>query len=485
MSLTLSDVFFALIGICVLITLVNWRAGLYCLLLVGILQDPVRKMIPGVPSYLALSTAPIWFALVVNMFYQERGFWQRFRQDHAVLSATIVVFVLALIPPAVLSATYGPSSWQLTVIGGFSYGSLICGWLVGFMFLKRPKQLYRLCAFYCILTSLMLIGTPLEYLGLYTDLDVIGSEVMGVKWIRYGDWGVVVDLISGFYRSPDIMGWHAAAATMLCTLLAAYCKGGMRYFWVALAIWGMMAAILCGRRKMVLMIPMFAGILVFIYWWSGQTARSSFTLIMLATIILGGYGLYNYLGADENIDAYYFGESSSSNITQRVEKESVESVIYTLRQSGFWGAGLGTAAKGLHHLNIYRPTTWQEGGLSRLLVELGVPGFIAFFIMALAMLWTIVRLISNRSKMWLAEYQLTAGFCAVAIANAASFVISHQVFGDPFIGCWFSILIGVALSASRISHAPPPPARQPITAVDYFTAQPSPTPVANTATRHA
>lgn len=482
MSLTLLDVFLALIGVCVLITLINWRAGLYCLLLVGILQDPVRKMIPGVPSYLALSTAPIWFALVVNMFYQERGFWQRFRQDHTALSATIIVFIFALIPPAALSATYGPGSWQFALIGGFSYGSLICGWLVGFMFLKQPKQLYRLCAFYCILTSLMLIGTPLEYLGLYTDLDVIGSEVMGVKWIRYGGWGVVVDLISGFYRSPDIMGWHAAAAAMLSTLLAAYCKGGMRYFWIALGIWAMMAAILCGRRKMVLMLPIFAGVLVSIYWWSGQTAKSSFALVMLGAIMVGGYGLYNYIGADEDIDAYYFDNSKDNSITQRVEKESVESLIYTLRQTGFWGAGLGTAAKGLHHLNIYRPATWQEGGLSRLLVELGLPGLIAFFIMAAAMFWAILRLISNRTKMWLVEYQLTAGFCALAIANAASFVISHQVFGDPFIGCWFSILTGIALSASRIGFAPSQP-KPPKTAEDYFSAKPTLTPAATAATQ--
>jgi len=468
--------FFALIGVSTLITFINWRIGLYCLVLVGILQDPIRKMTPDVPSYLVLSTAPIWLAVVVNLFYCERGLWQRFRRDHPGLSTTIIVFLLSLIPPAALSATYGPGSWQLTLIGTFSYGSLICGWLVGFMFLNQPKQLYRLCAFYCILTSLMLIGTPLEYLGMYTDWDVLGSEVMGVKWIRYGGWGVVVDLISGFYRSPDIMGWHAAATAMLCTLLAAYSKGGIRYFWVALAAWAMVAAILCGRRKMVLMIPIFACVLIFIYWWAGQAAKASFNLIMLTIIIAGGYGLYNYIGADENIDAYYFDDPE--NITQRIETESVDSLSYTLRQTGVWGAGLGSAAKGLHHLNIYRPKTWQEGGLSRLLVELGLPGLIAFFAMALAMLVAILRLVSNRSKMWLLEYQFAIGFCALAIANSASFVISHQVFGDPFIACWFSVLTGIALSASRITLAPPQPTTttQPATATDYFATKPPLTP---------
>ena len=57
--------FLALIGIATIMAFANWRAGVYWFLVIGLLQDPVRKMVPGVPGLLVLSTVPVWFAVVL------------------------------------------------------------------------------------------------------------------------------------------------------------------------------------------------------------------------------------------------------------------------------------------------------------------------------------------------------------------------------------------------------------------------------------
>jgi hypothetical protein len=41
------------------VALQDWRRGLYALVAVAMLVDPLRKMAPGAPSYMMLATAPV------------------------------------------------------------------------------------------------------------------------------------------------------------------------------------------------------------------------------------------------------------------------------------------------------------------------------------------------------------------------------------------------------------------------------------------
>ena len=53
-------VFMLLVGVATLIALVNWRWGIGAAIVLGLLQDPLRKVIPGTPAYLVLAGMPIW-----------------------------------------------------------------------------------------------------------------------------------------------------------------------------------------------------------------------------------------------------------------------------------------------------------------------------------------------------------------------------------------------------------------------------------------
>ncbi len=361
----------------------------------------------------------------------------------------MTLFAVSLVPAAVLSATYGPGSWMLTLVGAFSYGTVLLGWLLGFAYLRNSASLLRLMAFYCIVTSVVLVGGPLQHYGLVEGWATLGTGVFGADWIRYGggfDFSLI-RLPSGFYRSPDVMGWHAAMVAMLASVLALTTRGGRRYFWVIVAGWAVVSLMLCGRRKMFLMLPVFFAVLIWFQWYARAAGRAVTTTGTVLGVLIVGYFAYEYLGRQAEIEQYYF--TQFDQIIERVTGHGYHAVVVTLQQSGFFGEGLGTATQGTHHLNVARPRTWQEGGLSRLMVELGVPGFVCFFILVFAVLVTLARLVFRELDRQSSLYGLYTGLIAIFVANAGSFIVSHQVYGDPFIVTFFSLLVGMILSGRR------------------------------------
>jgi hypothetical protein len=88
---------------------------------------------------------------------------------------------------------------------------------------------------------------------------------------------------------------------------------------------------------------------------------------------------------------------------------------------------------------------WQEAGIPKIVVELGVLGFIAFFLLA----WRLFRTAYISLKFMepgTSEFQWFAGLLAIMVANLASFVVSHQVYGDPYIVVLVGFMLGMLLS---------------------------------------
>src|SRR5436853_2274648 len=106
------------------------------------------------------------------------------------------------------------------------------------------------------------------------------------------------------------------------------------------------------------------------------------------------------------------------------------------------GAGLGTATQGVRHLlGTDLDLGWQEGGLGKLTVELGVPGLMAgavllyvFFRLALKITWfgdepktsQIVRVI----------------LFAIVVANFVNFLVSAQAYSDAVLTLMTAFLAG-------------------------------------------
>ena len=55
--------FLAFVGLSATVALADWRRGWLLAIVVGVLQDPVRKLVPGAPVYLTFSIVGVYVAI--------------------------------------------------------------------------------------------------------------------------------------------------------------------------------------------------------------------------------------------------------------------------------------------------------------------------------------------------------------------------------------------------------------------------------------
>lgn len=436
-------VFLILIAIAGLHTYANWRRGLYWIVVLGLLQDPVRKISSGTPAWLVLSTLPVWVVVAFRVWSSRSH--PTLASLHPRLNKSVQLFVISLIPAAVVSLTLGPGGWQLTVLGAMTYFTLLYSVVIGYRFAGDARELRSLLGFYCAAAAILLSGSLLEYLQV--PFPALGTEMLGHVWTRNIP-GVTIYMISGFFRSPDVMGWHAVTTCILAVTLAVSGRWPSRALWIALSVWGGGIALLCGRRKMVYMLPLFALLLVWVLWWMGRR-RSMALLTVFIVLISGGLvTFYGRIAPDDTFMTYYTHESGV--VYSSVEKHGVSAVIETVRQNGFFGGGLGSGAQGAHRLNVTRSGNWQESGPSKAMVDLGVLGFlclVAVGVLLLRSLWRTMRRLRLAKE---DQFVFWAGLFAMILANGGAFLVSGQIFGDPFISFLLAMSIGMILGASRI-----------------------------------
>jgi hypothetical protein len=265
-------------------------------------------------------------------------------------------------------------------------------------------------------------------------------------------------MISGLYRSPDLMGWHAVTLAMFALTLLTERRRRGTVFWVAMAAGGALAAILAGRRKMLIMPLIWGGVVLFSYVREGRVGRA-FSLLALAMVAAAMF--YAASGEVEVQSGYYtYAASTRDDASERLMETAFGAVWESFRQSGPFGRGIGSASQGTQHIGMEEARGWQESGLSKLAVELGAPGMICALVLAVAVARGCVRVIKNSPRGG-TDAPLQIGLAAFLVANAASFLISHQVYGDPLVLILTAFVLGVVLSSARWSRAVAPVAARP------------------------
>jgi hypothetical protein len=219
-----------------------------------------------------------------------------------------------------------------------------------------------------------------------------------------------------------------------------------RLIWLALIVWGATNLLISGRNKMIFMPAVFISVAGLLHLYKGSVGRAM-RIVMVALVSIG---LLLAVNSQLNLDNEFllYTKKGPSDATSRLAEGGVRSVWVTYQQSGFFGEGLGTASTGARYGGKGAIKTWQESGPSKIMVELGVTGFLSVIALLLALLrsfWLYLR----RTPVNAPELQLYIGFLGIAAANSASFVISHQAFGDPFLVTLTGLFLGITLSANR------------------------------------
>jgi len=425
-------------------TLADWKRGPFFMVLAVVLQDPVRKMTPGVPGWLVLSTIPILGCMLISLHSILPTFGEVFLKGFPRIKKAGVLLLVMLIPAALISLSYGIVGILMLGLASLMYGIMLVCPMVGFFYGHDDGLLERLFRFYVLVTAVMLTGGVLELLNVYPSWLAIGTEAMGMDWIRHIP-GFQIKLYAGFYRSPDVFGWHATMMTMMAiTLLIQSDKWLTKVCWLVLSCWGLLGTILCGRRKFLYMLPVFG--LVWLFMNRQRLAGHWFRIGAVCLLLLSmGAVAYHKMGFDEGLTLFYL--SNLSDVGDRAVQHGAGAIFQTFRQVGYLGLGLGCSNQGMNHLarsaNI---RIWQEGGLSRFAVEFGLAGLIGFLCLAFAVIRELVCSTVPLARAIYKQDSFRVGILCILAGTVASFVVSGQIFNDPFVMFFSVFLLGVALS---------------------------------------
>jgi hypothetical protein len=435
--------YFIFLGAACAYALVDWRRAWLLVIACGVIQDPVRKLTPGAPVYISFAVVALYASILFGARNEMRQHAADFARRFSSITSGIVIFVCLLIIAGVNGVvTYGFDKWQAPMISFVTYIIPLIAALLGYTWFQREEMMMRFFRIYAGFTSVALIGTVLEYLRVHSRL--LGLVSFEGDFIRHLP-GIQIRMLSGIYRSPDVMAWHASMLTVIGVAFAL--RAGVRrqlLIWSAVAGWGFINCMIGGRRKAIYFVLVFCVAFLWRYLRRVQMAQI-FAIIGLLVIVAT---VLNSLSSGEATSVYTRGAvATRGELGQRFEG----GVMQTFRENGYMGAGLGTATQGVHHLLGKNAIGWQEGGLGKVAIEVGLPGLIALLIMVV-MVGRMLLILTQIDDVPGSSQFIRVMLFALVMANVAGFVASAQAYTDAVLALTAGFLMGALFASAALDE---------------------------------
>jgi hypothetical protein len=431
------------------LALLDWRKGLAMCVLVGIAQDPLRKLAPGQPIYyvvlIGVIFAAAWLRAALNRVPLTPSAIHGWREN---LMTPFSVFMFLVTAQAVHSfARYG--SARMAGIGLLVWLAPIPAVMLAYQYAMRRgiMGVRRWMLLYVVVAALSLSGVYFEYVGF--DWRTLGE--IGEGQILY-DFGGILKSHSGFFRSSEIAAWHTAAMSCFVFVLFVGKRPTILRVVMALGVIAMLVTlgILTGRRKMLVEIIVFISFYLFLVAWL-QRGMARLAMVVLIMGAVGYIGVVGFVDPDlvrrtpseslqlENMhrmEGYAArGQSVFADLPRRVSELGVQPVLGAIQNHGWLGAGLGTGSQGANDVaaayNINRYAA--EGGLGKVTMELGVPGLLMVIWLAVALARHLGKHLVVTAALSPQHARVAYGLVAFLVANAATFSVATQAYSDLFI----------------------------------------------------
>jgi hypothetical protein len=438
-----------LVSVACALAVINWRHGLALCAVVGVLQDPLRKLAPGQPVYYVVLVGIVFGAAWIRAALQRvplgPSVIHGWRNS---LRTPFTVFAVVVLAQALHSfARYG--SFKLTGIGLLVWLAPVPAVLLAYQFAvsRGLPALRKWMLLYIGVALVGLSGVYLEYAGYSGRL--LGE--IGEGQTIY-DVGTILKAHSGFFRASEIAAWHTAAVACFVFILSLGKRPTVLRVAGALIIVGLLVSLglLTGRRKMLVEITIFISVYLFLFAWV-EKGMLRLAMMVLAMGVAGYIAFAGFMAPDLASKAharqYSAGEytgfegyaergrSVLADLPGRVRDLGVNPVVSALDEFGWLGAGLGTGSQGTSDVtdmnNINR---WSsEGGLGKIAMELGLPGILVVAWLFVALARYVRRELEVLVKASPRHARLAFGFLAFLVANVATFTIATQAYSDLFI----------------------------------------------------
>jgi hypothetical protein len=458
----------ALLMITALLTLLDWRKGLALAVLVGVAQDPLRKLAPNQPIYYVVLVGAVfgvaWLRAYMQHVKLSPSAIDGWRRD---LKLPFTLFVVLVVSQAFHSyVRYG--SLLMSATGLLVWLSPIPAVLLAYQFALRRgiAGVRRWMVLYVWIASIALSGVYFEYAGFaWPTLGAVGSG------LTIYDVGVALKAYSGFFRSSEIAAWHAASIACFLIMLSIGKRATLVRITTALLLIGVLISlgILTGRRKMLVEIAVFASAYLFLFAWLQRgRARTAVTILVLGITSYVGIvgmmpsdpvqGLKAEIMSEEaarSIRGYAArGQSVFGDIPDRMNELGLQPILWAVNRYGWIGAGLGTGTQGTQDVadaqDIQRGAA--EGGLGKVTMELGIPGILMVIWLVVALTGHIRRQLVIATRLSAKHSRMAYGFVAFLIANTATFSVAAQAYSDLFVLLILGWSMGFMLAMPKLAY---------------------------------
>jgi len=423
------------------------------ILLIGFTQDAFRKLIDGEPRIFVVMVGVVFAVGLFSLLARKgvSGMTEPFLKWTTELKAPLTVFMLLLMVQF-FHSLFRFGSPVVSIIGLLSYGAPFLAVVLGYFWANSLSDVRRFFKVYVVVGLAAALSIMLSFQGYqWTIFNEVGAG------LKIYDMGTVLVSHAGFMRTGEIAAWHiATTACLLMILFFTSRRGGLSPL-ITLCILALMVAIfLTGRRKMFMMFSLFVIFYIFGIAYFRRGIAISYVLtggllvmgvwFVVELVFPGGYGdaLNNYVAR---------GTTVYSDVTGRFVEIGLSPIYWAYARVGLLGGGLGIGSQGAgYYSSISIAGGSGEGGLGKIMVELGLPGLLILLwlgIAGLSYVYRILRLASMQTTepRWLV---FSLGLVILLFVNVLTFSVATQLYGDMFILIMLGTIAGFLLAVPKM-----------------------------------
>lgn len=435
------------------IAMQNWRFALLACVPVGFIQDTLRKIIPGEPVVL-LATVVGAMGLVFIAASSRIGHvrLQPLMLGNQRLHQLLVLFITLVSLQAFMTLVRFGSP-ILAGIGMLSYLAPIPALWLTFHYVRQEADIENFLKTYLCIATIVAISIFLSLLGFdWQILDEVGTglNIYDRFQRRY------IEAHSGLLRAAEVAAWHMGAAACLAVILAVSNNRLQWYLWTSpLLLLFVSSGLLTGRRKMFVAFVAFLGVYSLMIFYSRQHSAKRAVIAIFAGIVVLLATAFVASPPQSFADLMPYLQRSSSgfgDITERFNNLGIASIGWAINRVGYFGLGAGTGSQGAQHFGGGAVLVGgsAEGGLGKIVAELGVPGLLLVIVLSATLarhLWRILRAVEQQDSR---IARLTFGLSALLLVNIPMFIAASQIFGDPFVLLILGSCLGFILASPRV-----------------------------------
>lgn len=430
-------------------TLTKTTGVLQYVLLIGFLQDPVRKLINGEPVFMSVAVGVIVVCAMLRLMVANRAMiTEPFQRWNTSLYAPVQIYLL-LLAVQFLHALIRYGQPIIPLLGMIFYTAPLVAISIAYSQFDRFERIITLLRFYCVCGVFVALTVLLAFSGIDTKL----FEEVGAGLTIY-DQGTILRAYSGLMRSSEVAGWHMGASACFLLILLTHNRNFKTVAATAFFILLLLTAIvLTGRRKMILQFVMFALFyLPFLRLYQRKAAAGYFVSVVTSSLVaVFLLAVLFPLFSNSQFELYLMrGSSVFGDATSRFEELGLGSMGWAINKFGLLGGGLGVAAQGAQYFGGALAGGAAEGGLGKIVSELGAVSLVLVVWLLYAIAMHIHKCLALIAKILPARLPFAVGIAVFSASNAPTFIVASQVFGDMFILLIIGIMVGFVFAIPRL-----------------------------------